>query len=322
MTGSAAPTGVTAETVRFDELPELPELGLKHAWDIYGRDDELGSLNLLTPERVRDAAGLVQTGEAIGLGLPVTEPDPPLWGREPVRHTIFRADRNTVDDRLDSFFPQGSSQWDGLRHVQCREYGFYGGWLDEPAPGAGRLGIEHWAARGIVGRGVLLDVSRFLAGAGSPLGALEPTPVSAESLVRCAEAQEVEIRVGDILCIRFGWTEAYRGLSRDERETYSTGTRFAGLAAGEDTARFLWNTHVAAVACDNPAVEVAPGDPQEGSLHRRLLPLLGLALGELFDFEHLAERCAADGRYDFLFVAAPLNVPGGVGSPANAMALR
>jgi kynurenine formamidase len=320
--GSDAFTGVSAETVGFDELPELPLLGLKHAWDVFGRDDEIGTLNLLTPDRVLEAAGLVRTGEAIPLGLPVTEPDPPLWGREPVTHTIFRADRNTVDDRLDSFYLQGSSQWDGLRHVQCREFGFYGGWLGEPATDGDRLGIEHWAKLGIVGRGVLLDVAHFLAASGTPLDALTPTSVTADTLEACAAAQAVEIRPGDILCVRFGWTQAYRALDRDEREAYATNSQFAGLAAGEETARFLWNAHVAALACDNPAVEVAPGDPQEGSLHRRLIPLLGFALGELFDFDELALRCADDGRYGFLFVAAPLNVPGGVGSPANAIAVR
>jgi hypothetical protein len=59
-----------------------------------------------------------------------------------------------------------------------------------------------------------------------------------------------------------------------------------------------------------------------GSLHRRVLPLLGMVLGELFDFERLGEVCAADGRYDFQLVSAPLHLLGGVGSPANAVAIR
>jgi hypothetical protein len=59
-----------------------------------------------------------------------------------------------------------------------------------------------------------------------------------------------------------------------------------------------------------------------GNLHRRILPALGLAVGELFDFDELAERCAADGRWTFLLAAVPLNLPGGVGSPANAVAIR
>jgi len=77
-----------------------------------------------------------------------------------------------------------------------------------------------------------------------------------------------------------------------------------------------------AVAADNPTLEVAPGDPQVGSLHRRLIPLLGFVVGELLDFERLAPRCGSERRWDFMFVAMPLNLPGGVGSPANAMAIR
>ena len=86
-------------------------------------------------------------------------------------------------------------------------------------------------------------------------------------------------------------------------------------------ARFLWDAHAAAVVCDNPAVEVVPGDATVGSLHRRLIPLLGLALGEMFDLETLAQRCGAAGRWTFMFVAVPLKVPGAIGSPGNAVAI-
>jgi hypothetical protein len=76
------------------------------------------------------------------------------------------------------------------------------------------------------------------------------------------------------------------------------------------------------VALGTETIEVAPGDPEVGSLHRRLIPLLGFVIGELLDFERLAPLCGADSRWDFMFVAMPLNLPGGVGSPANAMAIR
>ena len=75
------------------------------------------------------------------------------------------------------------------------------------------------------------------------------------------------------------------------------------------------------MAIDNPGFEWAPGSNDEGFLHRRLQPLLGLVMGELLDFERLAERCRALGRSEFLFVAVPLPVPGGLSSPANAMAI-
>ena len=85
--------------------------------------------------------------------------------------------------------------------------------------------------------------------------------------------------------------------------------------------RFLWDSGVAALPCDNPSVEVVPADPSDGSLHRRLIPHLGFAIGELFDFGPLAVACRRAGRYEFLFTGVPLNVTGAVGSPANAVAI-
>ena len=95
-----------------------------------------------------------------------------------------------------------------------------------------------------------------------------------------------------------------------------------GLYAGEEMAEYLWDRGVVGVVTDNPAVEVVPGSREAGSLHRRLIPLLGFALGELFDLEALAADCAGDGRYSCLFVGVPLNLPGGVGSPGNAIAIK
>jgi kynurenine formamidase len=128
--------------------------------------------------------------------------------------------------------------------------------------------------------------------------------------------------VGDIWCVRTGWVERYRSLDQAGRRACALEPTSAGLHAGEWMAQLLWDAQPAALCCDNPAVEVVPGDPAVGSLHRRLIPALGLALGELFDFDRLAARCRADGRWTCLFVAAPLKVPGGIGSPGNAVAIR
>jgi kynurenine formamidase len=125
-----------------------------------------------------------------------------------------------------------------------------------------------------------------------------------------------------VLLVRTGYIEAYLAGSPEDRVRYSRGREFPGLHAGEEMARYLWDSGVAAVATDNPAVELSPGDPAVGSLHRRLIPLLGFALGEFFDFGRLALDSAADGTYTSLFVAAPLNLPGGVGSPGNALAIK
>jgi kynurenine formamidase len=315
---------VTADAAcpAYDELPLIDELDARHAWGVFGPDDELGRLNLLTPEVVREASAGVTRGEVFNLCLPLNHPDPP-WGdhRRPYEHFVFPLNRNTQDDYLDAFYLQRSTQWDGFRHVRAREFGFWGG-VTEGADNGDRLGIHRWAEHGIVGRGVLADVERHLAAEGRPLGAETGRPITVDDLEATLAAEGVGLRNGDVLLLRTGYVEAYLAGSRDDRVRLSHGRSFPGLHAGQEMARWLWDSGVAAVATDNPAVEVAPGDPAIGSLHRRLIPLLGFALGEFFDFGRLALDSAADGEYTSLFVAAPLNLPGGVGSPGNALAIK
>jgi kynurenine formamidase len=95
-----------------------------------------------------------------------------------------------------------------------------------------------------------------------------------------------------------------------------------GLDAHRETAAWLWDHRIAAIAADNPAVEAQKVDAAVGFQHRRLIPLLGMALGEFWFLDDLASDCAEDGVYEFMLVAAPLNIPGGVGSPANAYAIK
>jgi hypothetical protein len=87
-------------------------------------------------------------------------------------------------------------------------------------------------------------------------------------------------------------------------------------------AAYLWDHHIAAVAADNPALEAWPPRAETGGfLHERLIPLLGMPIGELWQLGQLAEACLTEGRYEFFLTSAPLNVPGGVGSPPNALAM-
>ena len=310
----------TTDLPDFDDLPVLEKLGLRHAWDVFGPDDVLGSMNLVTDERTAAAARLVTTGRRVPLDLPLNVPNPPLFGRQPYEHTVFPLNRNEMDDRLDNFHPQGSTQWDALSHVRCREFGYWGGRLQDPPDGPNGLGVHHWAAHGVAARGVLLDVATVLQRSGD-YDPLEPRPITADEVAATAEEQGVELEPGDILCLRMGWPAAYLALDQTARDAYAAEPTFAGLQGDEAMARFLWNAHPAAICCDNPAVEVVPGDPAVGSLHRRLIPTLGMALGEMFHFETLSAECRAANRWTFFFVAAPLNIPDALGSPGNAIAI-
>ena len=98
--------------------------------------------------------------------------------------------------------------------------------------------------------------------------------------------------------------------------------RSPGLEASQEVAEFLWDHSIAAIAADSPGVEVIPPQPEVPLLHAQLIPLLGMTFGEFFDFGALSEAAAADRRYTAFFAAVPLNLPGGVGSPANAVVIR
>jgi len=171
-------------------------------------------------------------------------------------------------------------------------------------------------------RHVLADVAGHLERAGTPLDPRAGTPIEVPVLQATLAEAGAELRAGDVLLVRTGYLTAYKAASAEERADYAVQRDCPGLHAGEAMAEFLWDSGVAAIATDNPAVEVVPGSREAGSLHRRLIPLLGFMLGELFDLDELAADCAEDGRSTCLFVAVPLNVPGGVGSPGNAIAVK
>lgn len=309
---------------RYQDLPAAPGLGARHAWGVFGPDDDLGRVNLIAANTVRSCAAEVRTGEIFNLCLPLTLPDPP-WSttRQPMRHHVIVPERNTQDDYIDSFYPQYSTQWDGLRHKRARELGFWGGLsADAAGEGGDRLGIEHWAEHGMVGRGVLADVAGYLADRGEPLSARQERAIGVDLLRDVLGAEGVVLGLGDILLVRTAFVDEYLLADPETRADFSRQRDCPGLHAGEEMAEFLWDSGVAAVVADNPAVEVIPGSPAVGSLHRRLIPLLGFALGEFFRLGPLAAASAADGRYTCMFVGVPLNLPGGVGSPGNSVAIR
>jgi hypothetical protein len=299
----------------YDELPVTTGAPDGSSWGLWGDGDTLGTLNLLTPERVRAAARSIRTGRVFALNPPLDWPDPPLFHRSSVRHEVIGPLGGSHDDVYHDFNTQSSAQWDGFRHVAHLEHGHYNGVADD------EHGIHHWAERGIVGRAVLADVDRWRTSVGRPIAHGERDPITAEELTACLDAQDTTVETGDVLLVRTGWSLWYRGLDEGARTAYATErvVTSTGLS-GPDVPSLLWDLHIAAIGADNPAVEAFP--PSERFLHFDFLPLLGLPLGEMWQLDPLADDCAADGTYDAFFTSAPLNMPNGVASPPTAIAVR
>ncbi len=315
------------EIPRYRDLPILADTGEHHSWDVFGRQDELGTLNFLTREVIAAAAHGVKDGRVVCLSLPLNLPYPALSSnRPPYTHTVTRT-RGGRDDSISGFYLQCSSQWDSLQHIRFREYGYYGG-REEEELDRGALGIDVMARKGIIGRGVLVDAERFMRMSGRRMAADERYAIGPGLLDEVLAAQNTTIRDGDILILRTGWLAWYLALddagkaAMQGRQRGGEGAmQCPGLFAGTETAEWLWDHRISAVAADNPALEAMVVDRDEGFLHRRTLTLLGMPIGEFFLLEDLAAACAERGDWSFMFSSAPLNLPNGVGTPNNAYAI-
>ncbi len=226
---------------------------------------------------------------------------------------------------------------------------FYNGATSEDIEGPNRnahkCSIHHWGEHGIGGRGILVDYWTYAERNGVKYDPSKYHAISYEELKNAANSQGIDLRpeaqggdvkVGDILLIRSGWVDTYNKSSQEERERVAlrgvghdaladhgdeNGQTYAGVGAEDDIVDFLHDSYFAAVAGDAPAFEAWPTRRKDGKLlHEYILALWGMPLGEMFDLEKLAETCKAKNRWTFFFSSAPANVPGGVGSHANAQA--
>ncbi|TFK68628.1 hypothetical protein BDN72DRAFT_662460 [Pluteus cervinus] len=326
-----------AKLPTFDELPHFKNYP-GCAWDVWGKDDELGTVNLLTDEVVqRAAAEEIKTGKAVSLNWPLNFPSKPVFGRKPPEVLMkSRHGKITRDDEI-HINTQSGTQWDGLRHFPVIEHAvFYNntpcdslplGTIPLPDPNdidpiLAKIGIQNWAKHGICGRGVLLDLVRHQTAGGTKLLPYDPWTthaITVPELEACAKAQGVEFRQGDILIIRVGFIQKYYANTQEARDALpGKPETFAGIEQSEDMKRFLWDNHFAAVASDQPALERWPTPEGTPHMHQTLLGLWGMPIGEFFDLEKLSEICAETGRYAFFFSSWPLNIIGGCASPPNA----
>ena len=325
-------TTVPSKLPTYKELPAVAGNPPKTAWGLFGPDDNVGMFNLQTPARIAAAAALVRKGAVFAMNWEQEKPNPPLYSRGKFRHTVFREIPigNHGDDVLDNFYTQASSQWDGLTHVGDFEHGFWGGVTAAELRTSGdktRLGIDHWARRGIAGRAVVLDIAGYLASVGRPLDCGERIDITPDDLEATRKAQGVEFRDGDVWLLHTGWVSWYEEQPPMVRQRISVtaNLKTPGLQCSEAMAEYIWDRHPVALCGDNPALEAWPPpnflDP-EGFLHHWIIGRFGIAIGEMFQLSHLAADCAQDHVYECLFTAAPLNVQGGTGSPPNALAIK
>lgn len=300
-------------------------------WGKWGPDDEIGTLNYITPESIARAAQLVTAGKVFALGIPLQRNGPQSGTRQrfnPI-HTMFRdgGDQPKTDAAVLAMQGYGGSddwivmplqcvtQWDSLAHVfyQGKMYNGYDAALVSSS-GAAKNSIDKTKDK-IVGRGVLLDVARY-----KGVKALEPGyAITVEDLDGTAAAQKVEVQRGDVLLIRTG--HMWRYLDKGNWNYFDLDDS-PGVSVY--TAPWMHAKEIAAVASDNYAVEVRPSElpPFRSPFHNCAIPNMGLTLGEIFYLEALAADCASDGRYAFLLVAPPLPVTNAVGTPINPYALK
>ncbi|RFU74116.1 cyclase [Trichoderma arundinaceum] len=248
----------------WDDIPEVPGMPKGCAWGLFDRDgqrDQVGTLNLLTPEKILEAKEEIQHGESVCLNWFLHHVPDPAAERKPFEHKI-KSLRHlgyaAYDDEI-SINTQTSSQWDGL--IEPSASASIVSYITDSI----RIRREDWSLRGgIVGRGVLIDYHQWAKDRQFPHPPVERTCITIAEIEEVARAQGLELRPADILIIRTGWTDWYNGASDTERTAGTTGDKHIGLVGNEETIKWLWNHHFAAVASDSLAFEAWPTKPPYG----------------------------------------------------------
>ncbi|RSL82098.1 hypothetical protein CEP52_017050 [Fusarium oligoseptatum] len=304
-TENAELTGFTMARPAFEDLPLQKGHPQFSAWGLWGKDDELGTLNLLTPDVRKQAALEIQTGDTIPLNLPIdafVQPMNPV--RKPCSHRII-AKGHANDDELD-INTQGSSHWDGLRHYPYQStLEYYNGATQADISGGTanlRIGVHNLARSTITGRGVLLDWFAWSQQHGIHINPFAAEGIPISQIQAVAQFQNVRFVPGDIILIRTGWLSAYRALPVNEQERlpHRQVRASCGLEASEEAIRWHWENAFAAVASDTVAYEAWPSPRPCGvAMHEVFLSGWGMPIGESFDLEVLAEKCSKEKRWTF-----------------------
>ena len=328
-------------------------------WGDFGPDDQLGRLNLLTPEKVKQGIAEVREGLVFNLSLPLDYPggsklnprrhpprlQPTIQNNKPYyvyphANDIAGATDVSCDDAV-LLHTQYSTQWDALAHIGSlfdadgdgkAEPVFYNGFragedIVQPSPerpgelGARKLGLEHMAAKGVQGRAVMIDLHHHY-------GERPRKHVSYDDLMRLFEKDNVAVESGDMVCVHTGFADLLLGMNRDPdvERLHSS----CAVLDGTDRKLLQWITDsgLAVLIADNYAVEdrrrgLGPENCGHGAvmpLHEHCLFKLGIHLGELWHLTPLARWLREHERSRFLLTAPPLRLTGAVGSPVNPIA--
>ncbi|KIW65320.1 hypothetical protein PV04_07590 [Phialophora macrospora] len=334
------PGGKTVKVPCFAELPEVAGLPAGCTWGLWDKllsldgPDELGTLNLLTPATVLAAKQEIRHGISVAINWSLDNCQTPHSNRRRPSHKIMSLREAQGDEcpwtgHDDEVYmnTQSGSQWDGFRHWAHQPTGlFYNGVTAAEITGpdaAVRNGIDRWSERGgVVGRGVLLDYLSWAQERGISYSPIERHAISERDLEAVAAWQGTEFRQGDILLIRSGFVKWYKEASSEERRKGTAdGSTWAGVEGTKESVEWIWNRHFAAVGGDANVFEAWPAKDERWRLHDNLIALFGMPVGEMFDLDELAETCRRLNKWSFLFTSAPLNFPGGVASPPNAICI-
>jgi kynurenine formamidase len=291
-------------------------------WGRWGAEDEVGTLNLVTPEVIRAARDCIRTGRACSLAMPLSEASPQtglMEGRINPLRTMVAINAPMGPDPAACRYSddvvvmglQAATHWDALAHVsfEGRLYnGFSADEIDER--GARRCGIERVPI--LCTRGVLLDVARA-----SGVERLEPrTAIGPAELDRALRFARVEPRPGDAILVRTGQASLYREGRRREYSLHSPGIVM-------EAAAWFRERDVAAVATDTLSFELFPSSEVAVALPVHVLHLvyMGMIQGQNFDLEELSSECARSGEYAFFLDASPQPLTRAVGTPVNPVAI-
>lgn len=282
----------------------------------FGKDDELGHANYLTPAKAKQAAKLVIKGKVYQLGM-VTGPDTPAYGPRKFQMIVHQLNDGrgipmgpdkliSNDDTVVTSVGIGS-QLDGFGHIG-KEHRYYNNTpADKVVAPDGLLKFGTHALPGFVTRGVLLDMTKVYGKNPLPVG----TAYTEADIKKAMKRQGVSITKGDVVLFHSGFMKANEGV-----KTLSPGEPGLGVSG----AHYLAKLGVVAVGADTWALEALPSEDP-----KRVFPVHGLLLSKygIFILENMVtHELAADGVSEFMFSLGVPKLKGAVQAIINPLAIR